>query len=495
MLSRREFLKLVGAAGAGLALPGSGCARREDGVLVNDTHSQLNLTRVRRDVAVDSVESLQTTLQAARREGRAISIAGGRHAMGGQQFGADTVLIDTRGLKRILNLDAEKGVVEVEAGIQWPELIQGLLAMQADHKKQWGIIQKQTGADRLTLGGALAANVHGRGLRMQPFIQDVESFTLLDANSELRECSRTQNSELFRLVIGGYGLFGIVTHVKLRLMPRTKLERVVKVIDVGDLMPTIEKRIAAGYLYGDCQFSTDTPSGGFMKKGVFSCYRPLPADTPMPAEHKELTEADWRELYYLAHADTRRTYEKYSSYYLSTNGQRYWSDTHQLSVYVDDYHKEVDRRLGAGTPATEMISELYVPRSALSAFLGRVRDDFRAHHTQVIYGTIRLIEKDTESFLAWAREPWACTVMNLHVVHSPEGLQKAEDAFRRLIDRAREYGGSYFPTYHRWARREQVETCYPQLPEFLRLKRKYDPAETFQSDWYRHYKAMFADRI
>jgi len=75
MLSRREFLKLVGAAGAGLALPGSGCARREDGVLVNDTHSQLNPTRVRRDVAVDSVESLQTTVQAARREGRAISIA------------------------------------------------------------------------------------------------------------------------------------------------------------------------------------------------------------------------------------------------------------------------------------------------------------------------------------------------------------------------------------------------------------------------------------
>jgi FAD/FMN-containing dehydrogenase len=367
--------------------------------------------------------------------------------------------------------------------------------MQAGRKKQWGIIQKQTGADRLTLGGALAANVHGRGLRMQPFIQDVESFTLLDANGELRECSRTQNSELFRLVIGGYGLFGIVTQVKLRLMPRTKLERVVKVIDADDLMPAIEKRIAAGYLYGDCQFSTDMQSGGFMKKGVFSCYRPLPAATPMPAEHKELAEADWRELYYLAHADTRRTYEKYSSYYLSTNGQRYWSDTHQLSIYVDDYHKEVDRRLGAGTPATEMISELYVPRSALPAFLTRVRDDFRVHHTQVIYGTIRLIEKDTESFLAWAREPWACTVMNLHVVHSPEGLRIAEDAFRRLIDRAREYGGSYFPTYHRWARREQVEACYPQLPEFLRLKRKYDPAETFQSDWYRHYKAMFTDRI
>ena len=67
-----------------------------------------------------------------------------------------------------------------------------------------------------------------------------------------------------------------------------------------------------------------------------------------------------------------------------------------------------------------MITELYVPRAALGAFLSAVRADFRQHGVQVIYGTIRLIERDTESFLAWAREPWVCTVMNLHVDHTPE---------------------------------------------------------------------------
>jgi hypothetical protein len=35
----------------------------------------------------------------------------------------------------------------------------------------------------------------------------------------------------------------------------------------------------------------------------------------------------------------------------------------------------------------------------------------------------------------------------------------------------------------------------PAVPEFLRLKRRYDPEERFQSDWYRHYRAMFADEI
>jgi FAD/FMN-containing dehydrogenase len=367
--------------------------------------------------------------------------------------------------------------------------------MQKGRRRQWGVIQKQTGADRLSLGGALAGNVHGRGLKLKPIVGDVESFTLMDADGRLRTCSRSQNRDLFRLAIGGYGLFGIVTRVSLRLMPRTKLERVVEVVDTDEVMKAFDRRMAQGFLYGDCQFSTDAKSDGFLKSGLFSCYRALPADAAMPAEVKELGEGHWRELYYLSHADTRRAYETYVAYYLSTSGQRYWSDLNQMSLYLDNYHEELDRRMQAKVKGSEMITELYVPRPALSGFLAAVRRDFRQHGAQLIYGTIRLIEKDDESFLAWARAPWVCTVMNLHVEHDEAGQRKAADDFRRLIDRAIEFGGSYFLTYHRWASRQQVEACYPQMAEFLRLKRRHDPGEVFQSDWYRHYKQMFADRL
>lgn len=498
MRTRRDILRDAMQTGVGLAfLPYvSGPAHAQGtGTLVNDIHSQLNESRVDRVVGVDSEAALRRAIRAARREGKAISIAGGRHAMGGQQFASGTVLIDTRPMQRQLRLDAKLGIVEADAGIQWPELVERLIAMQKSPGRQWGIVQKQTGADRLTLGGALGANIHGRGLKLKPFIGDVESFTIMDADGILRTCSRTQNRELFRLVIGGYGLFGVVTRVRLRLMPRTKLERFVQVIDTDDLMKAFDQRIAEGYLYGDCQFSTDVNSDGFLKKGVFSCYRPLPDDAPMPTDAKELGEAHWRDLYHLSHADTRRAYETYLTYYLSTSGQRYWSDTHQMSVYLDNYHEDLDRRLQAKVKGTEMITELYVPRSALGSFLDAVRSDFSQHGTQLIYGTIRLIEKDDESFLAWAREPWVCSVMNLHVDHDESGLRKAADDFRRLIDRAIEFGGSYYLTYHRWASRQQVEKCYPQMAQFLRLKRRYDPSDVFQSDWYRHYKKMFSDQL
>ena len=115
---------------------------------------------------------------------------------------------------------------------------------------------------------------------------------------------------------------------------------------------------------------------------------------------------------------------QYANYYLSTSGQRYWSDTHQLSPYFDHYHRDLDAKLGATTPGSEMISEVYVPRYALVPFFDDVRRDFRAHDVNVIYGTIRLIERDTESFLPWAKQPYACVIFNLHVDHTPQGMQR-----------------------------------------------------------------------
>jgi FAD/FMN-containing dehydrogenase len=498
MLTRREFLKAMKSAGLALGFGSSHCSlpiQTEETTAVNDIHSQLNPTHVARTLRPQSTEQVQSHLQTARLEGRAVSIAGGMHSMGGQQFGAGTILFDMRGMNRVLDFDTAKGIVEVEAGIEWPELVDYLLQAQKGQSRQWGIIQKQTGADRLSLGGALASNVHGRGLHYKPIIADVESFLLITADGEPRICSRSENSELFRLAIGGYGLFGIIATVKLRLAPRRKIERVVEVLDLEDLIPTFQQRIADGSLYGDFQYMTDGDSPGFLRRGVASRYRPVADDARMPETQKELSVTDWRRLLYLAHVDKKRAFEEYSSYYLSTSGQLYWSDTHQMSTYIDDYHEVLDRQLGAAEKATEMITEIYVPRYELAGFLGDIRKDVRENRVNVIFGTLRLIEKDDESFLAWAKENYVCIIFNLHVVHSESCIAKATADFRRLIDRAIEHGGSYYLTYHRWATRPQVESCYPEFVEFLRLKTKYDPEERFQSDWYRHYKNMFADRL
>jgi len=462
--------------------------------VVNDIHSRLNETTVSRVVHVGSVQELQQVIRAAAATGQQISIAGGRHAMGGQQFGTGTLLLDTTRMSRVIELDSERGIVLVEAGIQWPQLVTHLLWAAGDQPGQWGIIQKQTGADRLTLGGALAANIHGRGLRLRPIIGDVESFDLVAPSGALVHCSRTVNPELFSLAIGGYGLFGVIARVSLRLTRRHKVERRVSIANVDDLPALFRKRIEDGFEYGDFQFATSSTSEEFLRSGVFSCYRPVADDRSIPENQLELTKADWVRLLWLAHVDKPAAFAEYARYYMSTDRQVYWSDSHQLASYTDGYHDSIDGAREIAVKGSEMISELYVRRSDLPAFMQTAGDAARRHAIDIVYGTIRLIEQDTESVLAWAREPWACIVFNLHVDHCPAGIQKAEADFRRLIDCAADLGGSYYLTYHRWATREQIERCHPRLREFLDRKREYDPRALFTSDWYEHHSRLLGAR-
>src|SRR5918911_868671 len=129
MLSRREFIS--GSAVVAVASSASAkLAEISEGILVNDIHSQLNSTRVLEIHQPRSLQDVQRIVRNARNRKQTVAVAGGRHAMGGQQFGADGVLIDIRKLDRILHFDQKSGILEVEAGIEWPALIDGYLALQ-----------------------------------------------------------------------------------------------------------------------------------------------------------------------------------------------------------------------------------------------------------------------------------------------------------------------------------------------------------------------------
>lgn len=210
-----------------------------------------------------------------------------------------------------------------------------------------------------------------------------------------------------------------------------------------------------------------------------------------------MTDNDWQQLYLLARTDKKKAFDAYAKHYLSTNRQVYWSDLHQLAGNFDvrNLQEALVRYTGDRNAGTEMITEVYVRPENLLDFLRAARKEIVEHNIDLTYGTMRFIERDDESFLAWAKDRQVCILCNLHVVHTEEGRQKAADDLRRLIGTAIAFGGRYYLTYHRWATRDQVTAAYPQLVDFLKLKKKYDPRERFQSTWYQHYKTMYADKL
>lgn len=222
-------------------------------IIVNDKHSRLNSTLVAQVVAPRNTQDLMQVVSQSKR----IAIAGGRHSMGGQQFCAGTTLVDMTQMNQVMHFDEDAGLITVQSGMMWPDLVAYLRRTQ-----RWSIRQKQTGCDALTIGGALSSNVHGRGLAFKHIVDDIKNFTIITHDGCLRHCDRHQNTELFRLAIGGYGMFGVIVTVTLRLVPRVVLRRDVSVsyVPIDDL----HKAIIRGATYGDFQFNIDHDSPDFL---------------------------------------------------------------------------------------------------------------------------------------------------------------------------------------------------------------------------------------
>ena len=129
----------------------------------------------------------------------------------------ETVVADMRSLNRVLGFDPQTGVIEAEAGTLLSDII-----AHAPHGYFPAVVP---GTQFVTLGGAIANDVHGKNHhRRGSFGCHVVSFTLLRSDGKTYECSAAVNPRLFAATIGGMGLTGIILSARLRLMSVPSLD-------------------------------------------------------------------------------------------------------------------------------------------------------------------------------------------------------------------------------------------------------------------------------
>jgi FAD/FMN-containing dehydrogenase len=153
-----------------------------------------------------------------------ISIGGGHFSMGGQTASLNTVHLDMRQMNRVLRFDPQAGVIRVQAGIRWCD-IQRFIDPHG-----FAVKIMQTYAN-FTVGGALSVNAHGRYMGLGPVVLSVRAITLVLADGEVVEATRTLNTRLFNASIGGYGGIGIIVEAELELVPNTRVMRSDKKMD------------------------------------------------------------------------------------------------------------------------------------------------------------------------------------------------------------------------------------------------------------------------
>ena len=188
-------------------------------------------------------------------------------------------LIAARRLGRILSFDAQSGIVLCEAGVLLDELLQ--LCVPA------GWFPPVTpGTSLVTIGGALANDVHGKNHHSAgTFGRHVRSFELARSDGSLLTCTPTQNAELFAATIGGMGLTGLVTRIELQLLPVACAEMLQQAIHFDGLDGFFALAAASDATHDYTVAWIDSLAGGqHFGRGVFFRANHAPASEAPPAK-------------------------------------------------------------------------------------------------------------------------------------------------------------------------------------------------------------------
>jgi FAD/FMN-containing dehydrogenase len=174
--------------------------------------------------------------------------------------------------------------------------------------------------------------------------------------------------------------------------------------------------------------------------------------------------------------------------------QRWWVEKHisGLSGLVAFSRNQllntsVDVYANRDTLTTHILHEYFVPPAQVATFVDQLRRSVRNHEAELLNVTIRNVYPDQDSFLRYARREMFGLVILFNQARRAEADQAMGAMTRELIDEALELGGTYYLPYRLHATSVQFQLAYPQAAEFFRLKRKYDPAEIFQNEFYRTY--------
>ncbi len=180
----------------------------------------------------------------------------------------DNVINFTK-LNGILSFDIDSGIIHCEAGVSLAEIIKYIIS------KGW-FLPVTPGTKYVTLGGAIAADIHGKNHHLEgTFCDHITKINMVLGDGSYISCSPSLNSDLFHATCGGMGLTGIILDAELKLKPvagpmislkNTKTNNLRETVDVLEKNKNIEYSVA----WIDCQSKKDSMGRGIVMLGSHS---------------------------------------------------------------------------------------------------------------------------------------------------------------------------------------------------------------------------------
>lgn len=428
-------------------------------------------------VAADPAEAerqLVPLVRRAQEQHLHLSISGAHHSMGGHTFYPGGIVLNMDPFNH-MSLDAQKRILTVGAGARWFDVIPFL------DRQGLAVTIMQSNND-FSVGGSLSVNCHGWQNDSPPISSTVESFRLLTASGDILRCSRTENPELFSLVLGGYGLFGVILEVNLRVVSNefyVAEAHPVKSTDYARVYHELTRnRADVGLAYGRINVAPD----GFMEDGIITLLKRTQTDRAATGTLTNETPSLLKRLVF--EGGIGSDYGKNLRWWLESRmGETAGKILSRNQIMNEPSNLYATRDDGS----TDILHEYFIPSDHLGEFIEKARPVFLKHHPELLNITVRNVEPDTDTALRYAREEVFGLVMLFHQHRDPSSEAAMQALTRDLIDTALACGGRYYLPYRAHASLDQFTQAYPQARDFFARKHHYDPAGVFENTFWLNY--------
>ncbi len=428
--------------------------------------------QVDRVIEVASEPDIAQALELAKKENKKISLAGAQHTMGGHTFSQGSIVLKMYKYNHMTYLP-ETQRLRVESGATWGQVQEYLDPLH----RSVVVMQSDT---IFSIGGSLSANVHGWQVGKAPLASTVHQFRLMLANGEIVVCSREVNTELFKAVLGGYGLFGVILDVELETFPNRMLIKESTYFPAEKYPEKYLKKVSrqpdVELAYGRFSVAHDQ----LLQEASLNTFRlasePAPDLEPMAQESMIGIK---RNIFRFS----ERTDKGKQLRWLAEKNLTKWIDQKYQSrnnVMHPDIHvlwpQLVDKR--------DTLQEYFIPKAHYQAFVEALRKRVWEYDVNLLNVTVREVLTDTDTFLAYARQDsFAFVLLFSQGIENPD--EDNMKAFtQQIIDDVLAMEGTFYLPYRLYYRFDQFSQAYPMYQDFIELKKQYDPEERFSSQFW-----------
>jgi FAD/FMN-containing dehydrogenase len=323
---------------------------------------------------------------------------------------------------------------------------------------------------------------------------------VLTTDGNIITLSPTQNTELFKHVVGGYGLFGIILDAELEITENTIYESTREIIDYKDFNKYFNEKVEQDKNIGLFYAHLSTSKNSLLKEVIIYSYKTAKESETLTVP--PLTEVSSVKLrrWLINNAKKSsfgREFKWFAEKYIEpkietcsiTRNQAMKDGEACLVARNEPMHDSVPYLKNNLKDETDILQEYFIPRENFIPFVDGLRNIVNEQNVSLLNASVRVVHKE-DIALNYAPQEAFAIVLYINQKTNVQGSEKMTKTTKDLIDLTQRLGGRFFLPYQLHYTSEQLHQNYPEIDAFFATKKKYDPQQILVNTWYQKYKTQ-----